>query len=170
MELNGKIKEFLLPIIVLTQAIPIIVLAPLFAMWFGFGLLPKILIVIIVCVFPLLISLYNGMNSTDKEMVQLMRIMGASNLQIIRHVRFPNSLIDFFSGLQIAATYSVIGAIIGEWMGGDKGHGLLMLKLKRAFQYDKVFAVILITIIITLLYWAIILIIQRISIPWKYKK
>jgi ABC-type nitrate/sulfonate/bicarbonate transport system permease component len=125
------LKDMVYPVLVVSQTVPIILLAPLFAIWFGFGQLPKIIIVVLVCFFPVVISLYEGLSSIDRSMVNLLKSMGANRLQIFRLLKFPASLISFFSGLRIAVTYCILAAVIGEWMGGDKGLGVLFNKSKE---------------------------------------
>lgn len=163
------IKICVYPILVLSQTIPIIALAPLFIIWFGWGLLPKVIVVVLVCFFPIVISLMDGLNSVDEDMLKLLKSMGASKLQVMKLVKFPASIVNFFSGLRIAATYSVMGAVIGEWLGGEKGLGVYMLRVKHSFALDKVFAVILIIIILSMILFGIIFLIQYLAMPWKRK-
>jgi ABC-type nitrate/sulfonate/bicarbonate transport system permease component len=163
------INDGLRPFLVISQTIPIIVLAPLFAIWFGFGILPKIIVVVLVCFFPMLLSLLEGLNSIDKDLINLLKSMGASKYQIYREVKFPAALFSFFSGLKISATYSIMGAVIGEWLGGKDGLGVYMLRLKHSFQLDKVFAVILVIILLSLFLFKIIELIQIKVTPWTKK-
>ncbi|MCY6485681.1 ABC transporter permease [Clostridium aestuarii] len=161
------IRRSIYPILVISQTIPIIVLAPLFAMWFGFGMQPKIIIVVLVCFFPIVISLMDGLNSVDKDMINLLKSMGANKLQIFKIVKFPASIVNFFSGLRIAATYSIMGAVIGEWVGADKGLGFYMIRVKHSFAIDKVFAVVLIIIALSMVLFGILYLIQYILMPWN---
>lgn len=160
------IKKALYPLLVISQTVPLIVLAPLFAIWFGFGMAPKIVIVIMVCFFPIVISLFEGLESADIDMINLMRTMNASKIQIFRFVKFPSGLIGFFSGLRIAATYSVMGAIIGEWTGASKGLGTYMVRSRNAFALDRAFASVLLIILMSWIMFKIVTIIQSIVMPW----
>lgn len=161
------IKKALQPLLVISQTIPIMVLAPLFAMWFGFGILPKIIVVILVCFFPIVISLLEGLNSIDQDLLNLMKSMKANRWQIFYLAKFPASLGSFFSGLKIAATYSVIGAVIGEWMGGKSGLGVYMTRVRQSFALDKVFATILIIIALSMVLFKLIELVQFLVMPWK---
>src|SRR5450830_1342405 len=142
------VKKVIYPLLITTQTIPIITLAPLFIIWFGYGYLPKIIIVILICFFPISISLLQGLGSVDIELINLLKSMGASKYQIYKIVKLPASLPSLFSGLKIAATYSIMGATIGEWVGGKDGIGVFMLRAKYSFATDKVFgAIIIITVL-----------------------
>lgn len=161
------VKKALQPLLVVSQTIPIIVLAPLFVMWFGFGMLPKIMVVILVCFFPIVMSLLEGLNSLDSDLLNLMKSMKASRWQIFHLAKFPASLGSFFSGLKIATTYSIIGAVIGEWMGGKAGLGVYMTRVRQSFALDKVFATILVIIVLSIMLFKIIELIQFLVMPWK---
>ena len=115
------VKKSLYPLLVVSQTVPIIALAPLFIIWFGFGALPKIVIVIIVCFFPIVISLIHGMESIDNDYLMLFKSIKATKIQAFYHLKLPFAMVHFFSGLKIAATYMIMSAVIGEWLGGDKG-------------------------------------------------
>ncbi len=161
------VRKVLQPLLVISQTIPIMVLAPLFAMWFGFDLLPKIMVVILVCFFPIVISLLEGLSALDQDLLNLMKSMKATRWQIFHLAKFPSSLGSFFSGLKIAVTYSIIGAVIGEWMGGKSGLGVYMTRVRQSFALDKVFATILIIILLSILLFSIIELIQFLVMPWK---
>ncbi|MHC1720858.1 MAG: ABC transporter permease [Clostridiaceae bacterium] len=165
------IRKSLYPILVVSQTVPVIALAPLFMVWFGFGITPKIIAVVLVCFFPVAVSLLDGLDSVDKDMINLLRSMGASKIQIFRYVKFPGAMSSFFSGLRIAATYSIMGAIIGEWLGGEKGLGVYMIRVKHSFALDKMFAAILIIILLSMALFGLIYLIQRWVMPWeKHRK
>lgn len=161
------LKKAIYPILVVSQTVPLIVLAPLFVMWFGFGMLPKIIAVVLVCFFPILVSLLDGLSSVDRDMINLLKSMKASRLQIFRLVKLPAAMVSFFSGLRIAATYSIMGAVIGEWLGGKAGLGLYMTRVRNSFAYDKTFAVILIIVILSMLVFYAVKLLQRIVMPWS---
>jgi len=159
-------KKAIYPILVISQTVPIIALAPLFVMWFGFGMLPKIIVVVLVCFFPIVVSLLDGLSSVDEDLLNLLRSMGASRLQIFKLVKFPAALVGFFSGVRIAATYSIMGAVIGEWLGGKAGLGIYMFRVKNSYAYDKMFASILVIVILSMIVFKIIDFFQYISMPW----
>ncbi|MFZ5967957.1 MAG: ABC transporter permease [Bacillota bacterium] len=165
------VKKTLNPIIITSQTVPIFALAPLFTIWFGYGYLPKIVIVILICFFPITISLMEGLGSVDKELLDLLRSMGASKLQIYKMVKIPASLPSFFSGLKISGTYSVIGAVIGEWNGGKVGLGVYMLRVRHSFATDKVFATIILITVLSIGVLKIIQLLEKRMMPWtKYSK
>jgi len=163
------IRKSLYPILIVSQTIPTVVLAPLFGMWFGFGITPKIIVVILVCFFPIVISLMDGLESVDKDMINLLKLMGASKIQIFKLVKLPAAMVNFFSGLRIAATYSIMGAVIGEWVGGDSGLGFYMMRVKKSFAIDKVFAVTIIIILLSMLLFGVLYFIERLLTPWNEK-
>ncbi|MCB2298989.1 ABC transporter permease [Clostridium tagluense] len=164
------IKKCVYPILVVSQTIPIIALAPLFVIWFGFGTLPKIIVVVLVCFFPIVISLMDGLESVDTDMVNLLKTMGASKFKIFTMVKLPASTVNFFSGLRIAATYSIMGAVIGEWLGGDKGLGVYMIRAKNSYALDKVFAVIIIIVLLSMGLFGLLYLLQYFFTPWSRNK
>lgn len=166
MDRFSAVKKALYPLLIVSQTIPIIILAPLFILWFGFGILPKIIVAVLVCFFPIIISLLEGLSSVDVDMINLLKSMGASKSQIFKIVKLPASMVGLFSGLRIAATYSIMGAVIGEWLGGDSGIGFYIVRVKHSFAVDKVFAATLVVIILSMLLFKVITIIQNLSMPW----
>jgi len=164
------LKQAVYPLLVISQTVPIVSIAPLFIILFGFGLLPKVIIVALVCFFPIVISMVEGLEAADKDMVDLLRVMGASNRQIFRLVRFPAALVSIFSGLKIAAAYSVTGAVIGEWVGSRYGLGLFMIMVQRSFRSDQLLAAIVLITVASLLLFALIEMLQRVVMPWHYTK
>lgn len=164
-----KLYKAFYPLIVLTQTIPTIAIAPLLVLWFGYEMLPKVILIVIVTFFPITVSLLDGFSSADQDTISLMRSMGATSLQIFRHVKFPGSLSQFFASLRISVSYAVVGAVISEWLGGFEGLGVYMIRVKKGFSFDKMFAVIfIISAISLLLMWAVNLL-QKKCMPWEEK-
>jgi len=161
------VKKTIYPLVIISQTIPIIILAPLFIIWFGYGYTPKIIIVILICFFPIAVSFLQGLSTVDREFIDLLRSMGASRFQIYRFVKIPSAMPDFFSGLKIAATYSIMGATIGEWVGGKNGLGVYMIRAKHSFQTDRVFAAIIIITVLSILMLKIIEFWERRFMPWR---
>lgn len=159
----------LYPILVITQTIPTIAIAPLLVLWMGFGMAPKITLVVITTFFPIAIGLLDGYRSVDKDAVNLMRAMGANRLQIFRYVKLPNATGSFFSGLRISASYAVVGAVVSEWLGGFEGLGVYMTRVKKAYAFDRMFAVIVFISVISLLLMALVGLLQRLAMPWETK-
>lgn len=169
-DMSVLIRKTIYPLLVISQTVPIIAVAPLFIIWFGYGIAPKVVVVALVCFFPLTINLADGYRMVDKDMIRLMSSMGASKFQIFRLVKLPAALPFLFSGLRIAGTYSVMGAVIGEWLGADKGLGILMTRSSQSFLTDRVFATILVIIFLSLAVYFALEIAGRIIIPWHYRK
>jgi NitT/TauT family transport system permease protein len=159
-------KKTIYPVLIISQTIPIIIIAPLFIIWFGYGYAPKIIIVTLICFFPITISLLQGLIAVDKELIDLLRSMGASKFQIYKFVKIPSAMPGFFSGLKIAATYSIMGATIGEWVGGKSGLGVYMIRAKQAFETDRVFAAIIIIVILSILLLKLIEFVEKKNMPW----
>jgi ABC-type nitrate/sulfonate/bicarbonate transport system permease component len=168
MDLSSFLRRALYPILVASQTVQILAIAPLLIIWFGFGLLPKVIIVVLVCFFPMAVNTADGLASTDPDYIALLMAMGAERRQIWRMVRLPSALPSFFSGLRVAVTYSVVGATIGEWVGGSEGLGLYMLRSKNALATDQVFFAIVITSVISIGLFTLIYVIERMALPWYY--
>ena len=160
------LNKALYPIMIITQTIPTIAIAPLPVLWMGFYMAPKITLVVITTFFPITVGLLDGYKSVDKDSIDLMRAMGASKVQIFFHVKLPAALPQFFSGLKISASYAVVGAVISEWLGGFEGLGVYMTRVSKAYAFDKMFAVIIFIVIISLLLMFTVNLIKTISLPW----
>jgi ABC-type nitrate/sulfonate/bicarbonate transport system permease component len=157
------------PFIIVTQTIPIIALAPLFILWFGYGITAKIFIVTLVCFFPITVNLYDGLQQVSVEYQRLFRAMNASQWQIFRLLKAPSALPSFFTGLKLAVSYSVMAAIIGEWLGGEKGLGIYMTRATKSYQTAQVFAIILIISVFSLLLYGLVVLIERLTLKWQFK-
>ena len=155
------------PLIVLTQTIPTVAIAPLLVLWFGYEMAPKIILIVITTFFPLTVGLLNGFKSVDSDSISLLRAMGAKNWQIFKHIKLPGAMSQFFAGLRISASYAVVGAVISEWLGGFGGLGVYMTRVKKAFSFDKMFAVILLISVISLLLMKCVDILQKKCMPWE---
>jgi ABC-type nitrate/sulfonate/bicarbonate transport system permease component len=158
----------LYPILVVSQTIQILAIAPIMIIWFGFGVTPTIFIVVLFCFFPLAVSTADGLTSSEPELIALLRAMNATKKQIWRMVRMPSALPSFFSGLRLAVTYSVVAATIGEWVGGSPGLGLYMLRSKNALATDQVFAAMFITSLLSIILFMLVFGIERLALPWYY--
>jgi len=169
MNRSKMLKDMIYPILVISQTVPIIALAPLFMIWLGFGILPKIVIVVLVCFFPITISVTEGLETVDQDMVNLMKVMKASPRQIFFKVQLPATLPAFFSGLKIAATYSIMGAVIGEWVGAKSGLGVYMTRAMTSFKTDALFADILIIVVLSIFVFKVIEYTGKMIMPWNTK-
>ena len=170
MEKFKMMRKIIYPFLIFSQTVPFIILAPLLTLWFGFGLLPKIIIISLVCFFPMTINLIDGFQGVDPAILRLLSSMGANQKQMFQWVKWPASLPAFFSGLRIAATYSILGAVVSEWMGADRGLGILLIRSTKSYLTDRVFATIGIIIVLSMAAVLLVEIIARISIPWHYYK
>lgn len=164
-----KIYQAFYPLIVLTQTVPTVAIAPVLVLWFGYEMLPKVILIVIVTFFPITVGLLDGFSAADKDTIRLMRSMGASKMQIFRYVKFPGALSHFFASLRISVSYAVVGAVISEWLGGFHGLGVYMIRVKKAFSFDKMFAVIFLISAISLLLMKGVTILQKKCMPWEDK-
>jgi ABC-type nitrate/sulfonate/bicarbonate transport system permease component len=168
LDISNWLRRAIYPILVTSQTIPIIALAPLLLIWIGYDIRPKLIVVTLYCFFPIAISSADGLTSAEPELLNLLRGMRASRWQILWLVRLPGAMPAFFSGLRIAATYSVIGAIFGEYVGAEKGLGIYMQRAANSFATVQVFAAILVTAILSLLLFGLVSVIERIALPWYH--
>lgn len=161
------LKASVYPLIILSQNIPSIALAPLLMIWFGFGILPKIIIITLVCFFPVTVAALDGLHRTDPVMLNYMKMIGASKADIFRKLKIPFALPTIFSGIKIAATYSVMGAVVAEWIGANKGIGYYLLLQKSSFRTDRIFVGICIIVLISLAMFALISLLEKWMIRYK---
>ncbi len=161
------LKQALYPLLIISQTIPIIALAPLLLILFGFGITNKIIVVVLVCFFPLSVNLVEGLEQVDSEMINLLRIMQAKPVMIFRDVQLPSVLPYFFSGLKISVTYSVMGAVIAEWLGGRAGLGIYILRSLHTFRAGNAFAAILVVVIVSLCLFKLTELAAWFSMPWE---
>ena len=169
MDANRFLKHSITPILLLTQTMPVIAIAPLLILWMGYGLAPKITLVFLTCFFPVTISLLGAFASADNDTLRLLQSMGAKKWQLYRYVKIPQGLPAFFSGLKIAASYSIIGAVVAEWMGGEAGLGVYMIRVRRSYSFDKMFAVIILVSVLSLVLIKLVALLEKKAMPWKRK-
>ncbi|HEX5456178.1 MAG TPA: ABC transporter permease [Candidatus Saccharimonadales bacterium] len=167
--MSGLLKKAVYPLLIASQTIPIIALAPLMIIWFGFGIVPKVIIVVLICFFPITVAVSDGLEQTPAHLVDLAKSMGASRLKILRYIEFPSALPAFFSGLKISTTYAVTGAIVGEYVGAYQGLGIFMQTAAHSRAIELVFASIFVIIILTLVLLGLVFAAQRAAMPWRYK-
>jgi ABC-type nitrate/sulfonate/bicarbonate transport system permease component len=167
-DLSPFLRRAVYPLLVVSQTIPLLAIAPLLVLWFGFGLLPKVLIVLLVCFFPIVVAGVDGFRSTDPELVRLFRTFGADKWTIFRKVRFPGALPSIFSGVRIAITYSVTGAVWGEYVGAEQGLGIFMQRAQHSYQVALVFAAVIIIAALSIGLFLLTSIMERLVIPWYF--
>ena len=161
------VKKAFYPLLVVTQTVPAIAIAPLLVLWFGFGLSPKIILIVIVCFFPIAVGFLDGFASADPDEIKLLRSMGAKGMQIFRHIKLPRSLPHFFAGLKVSSSYCIVSAVISEWLGGTNGLGVYMTRVRKSYAFDKMFAVIILVSVLSLLLMALISLLEKKLMPYK---
>jgi NitT/TauT family transport system permease protein len=160
----------LYPLLVSAQTIPKTAIAPLFLVWLGFGTLPKIVIAFLIAVFPMIINTVVGMSSTDPDMIRLAHSMGASESKIFRKIRLPYALPTIMAGVKVATTLSIIGAIVGEFVGANAGIGYLLMRTLRTFNTSLTFAALFCCIAMGLLLFGMVQVAESLLIPWHVSR
>jgi ABC-type nitrate/sulfonate/bicarbonate transport system permease component len=166
MDFFGVLRRALYPILVASQTLPLMAIAPLMIIWFGFGLFPKVLVVTLVTFFPITVSLGEGFAATDRDATALLCSMGAGRVAQFWKLRLPGAMPLFFAGLRIAITYAVVGAVFAEYVGAEKGLGIYMFQQKNVFRTDLVLAATVLTAAVSVTLFGLTFVLQRITIPW----
>lgn len=166
LDFSMTLRRAVLPLLIVSQTLPIIAIAPLMILWFGYDLTPKILLVAFVTFFPMVVSLLQGFGSADPDAEKLLRTMGASRWQVFSLVRAHTAIPYFFSGLRVSITYAVVAAIFAEYAGATSGLGVYMMAAKNAFRTDLVLAAVFVSSALTLVLFAVVAIVGRLAVPW----
>jgi ABC-type nitrate/sulfonate/bicarbonate transport system permease component len=164
------LRRGVMPLLVASQTIPIVAIAPLMIIWFGFGLMPKVLVVALATFFPIAVGLVEGFNKADREASNLLRSMGAGRFTEFRYVRLPSAMPSFFTALRISITYAVVGAIFAEYVGAEKGLGIYMSMQKNAFRTDLVLAAVVVSAVLSITLYLVTFVLERVVIPWAFKE
>ncbi len=170
MHLSRALRDAAYPLLVGSQAIPIVVLAPIFVLAFDYGIGPKLAIVALICFFPITVNVLDGLRAVDPEQLKLMRSFGASRLRTLRAVELPAALPSFFSGLRVAATVSVIGAVFGEWAEAQEGLGRRVLLDNNNLETPRVYAGIVLLTLMAVGLFALAALAERVTCPWNRKE
>jgi putative hydroxymethylpyrimidine transport system permease protein len=166
LHVSGVLRRALLPLLVLSQTVPTVLLAPILAIVLGYGIEPKLIVVAIVCFFPIVVNAVDGLRSADPELIRMMRTLHGDRLDIFRRVEWPGALPAIFSGARVAATYAAVGAVFAEWAGSSSGLGFVILQAQPALATSRIFAAVLVLSALALaLYWLVSLA-ERILVPW----
>lgn len=167
MDLSPALRRALYPILVGSQALPILVVAPILVLWFGFGLLPKAIVIVLLTFFPIVIGLLDGFASVPSDAVDLLRTYGASESQTLWRLRVPAALPSFFTGVRIAVTYALLGAVYAEYVGAFDGLGIWILTSQKSFRIDLVFGAVLIVLVISVALFWLVGLLERAMVPWS---
>jgi putative hydroxymethylpyrimidine transport system permease protein len=170
LHLYGPLRRALYPILIGSQTIPIVVLAPILVILLGYGILPKLVIVALICFFPIVVNGLDGLRAVDDDFIRMMYTLDATRWGIFRRVEFPGALPSFFSGMRIAATFASIGAVFGEWSGSNAGLGYVMLAATPNLLTSRIFAAILILTVISLVLFGLVSLLERIFVPWAPRR
>ncbi len=156
MVFSPLVERWLMPLVLLSQAVPVFALAPLLVLWFGFGMASKVVMAVLIIFFPITAAFSDGLRRTETGWLDLARTMNASPLSIMRRVRLPAALPSFGSGLRVATAIAPIGAVVGEWVGASSGLGYIMLNANARLQTDEMFAALLVLALMTIVLWTLV--------------
>ncbi|MDE0170788.1 MAG: ABC transporter permease [bacterium] len=162
----GWVRRSIYPVIVVSQTLPIVAIAPLVVIWFGFGISSHAFVVAMYTFFPVAVSLAQGLASTDEDAMNLLRTMGSGRVRLLLKVRFPSALTQLFTGIRVSMSFAVIAAVIAQFVGAVEGLGIYMLTMKNALRTDLVFGPVTVTSAVTLLLFGGVVVLQRLVMPW----
>ena len=169
LHLSGTLRRAFYPILIGSQTVPIVVLAPILVILFGYGILPKLIIVALICFFPIVVNGIDGLRSVDEDLIRMMRTLHGTRWSIFKRVEFPAALPSIFSGMRIAATFAAIGAVFGEWSGSNQGLGYVMLAATPNLLTARIFAAIVFLTVVALALFGLVSLLERIFVPWAPK-
>jgi NitT/TauT family transport system permease protein len=164
---SSILRQIITPIIILFNSLPKIALAPLFLLWFGYGIVPNVMIAFMIAFFPIVINTFTGLNAVDEDLLDLVRYLHASRWQIFLKIQLPNSLPYIFSGFKISATLCVVGAIVGEFIASTQGLGFLMKSAQGYMDTPPMFASLILISILGLSFFGCIALLERWTMPWE---
>lgn len=164
---SSTFRNTVYPLIIASQAVPKIAIAPLLVLWLGFGLWPKIVITALMVFFPVVVTAAEGFASVDRNLLELLRSVHASRWQVFSRVSFPHALPRIFAGLKIGITLAVVGAIVGEWVGADSGLGYLLIYANTFLDSTLLFSALVLLIILGVVLFAVVGVIERAVMPWQ---
>lgn len=167
MNLSKTLERTFYPLLIMSQTIPVIALAPIFVLWFGYSIWSKVIVTIIITFFPITVSTFDGFRTTNKDLKELFLSLGASKMQVFFKLEVPSALPSFFSGLKVAVPMSVIGAAIGEWLGAQAGLGYFSRRMMTQFDGAGVFAPILVLSMIGIVLFGIVVLLENYIMKWR---
>jgi NitT/TauT family transport system permease protein len=162
------VRNTLYPLIVASQAVPKIAIAPLLVLWLGFDIWPKIVVTALMVFFPVTVTAAEGFSSVDRNLLDLLRSVHANQAQIFFKVRFPHALPQIFAGLKIGITLAVVGAVVGEWVGADSGLGYLLVYANTLLDSTLLFAALFLLIVIGVVLFVLVGVLERLLLPWHH--
>ena len=164
---NSRLAEkALYPLVIVSQTVPKVAIAPLFLIWFGSGIAPKVIITAVICFFPTVVNTVQGLKATDENAVDLLKLVAASRFQVFTKLQFPNALPYFFAGLKISIALAVIGAIIGEWVGANSGLGYVIMYSTQTLRTDFMFAALLLVSVLGVVLYMVVVLLERL-LCWR---
>jgi len=166
LHLSPTMRRAVYPLLIGSQTIPIIVLAPILVILFGYGIMPKLIIVALICFFPIVVNGIDGLRSVDDDLIRMMLTLNGTRWSIFRRVEFPAALPSIFSGMRIAATFAAIGAVFGEWSGSNQGLGYVMLAATPNLLTARIFAAIVLLTVVALALFGLVSALERTLVPW----
>lgn len=169
MDVSKTIKQSIYPLILLNQTIPTIAIAPLLIIWLGYGITPKVVLVVLSVFFPITVALIDGYQSVSREHLNLFKSMQAKPIDLYRHLKIPAAMPSFFTGLKVALSYALISAVVAEWLGGYHGLGVYMTRVRKSYDLDSMFAVIFLISVLTLLLIALVKWLERQVLKYAYQ-
>ncbi|KXT84980.1 Hydroxymethylpyrimidine ABC transporter, transmembrane component [Streptococcus sp. DD11] len=161
------LNDLIYPMMVVVQTIPTIALAPILVLWLGYGILPKIVLIILTVTFPIIVSILDGFRHCDRDILTLFELMQANRWQLLWHFKIPASLSYFYAGLRVSVSYAFVTTVVSEWLGGFEGLGVYMIQSKKLFQYDTMFAIIILVSAISLLGMKLVDVSEKYVMKWK---
>jgi NitT/TauT family transport system permease protein/putative hydroxymethylpyrimidine transport system permease protein len=169
LHLSPLLRRALYPLVVASQAVPVIVIAPILVIWFGFGMAPKLIVIALICFFPIVVNTFDGLQSVDRDQVKMLKTLNASRRDVLRHLELPASLPFLFSGAKVAVAVAVIGAVFGELVGSDAGLGHAIQIGTAQLETARVFASVLILSVMAIGLFALVAALERWAVPWAGK-
>ncbi|MBA3717698.1 MAG: ABC transporter permease [Actinobacteria bacterium] len=169
LHLSAVLRRAVLPLLVVSQTVPTVVFAPILAILLGYGIGPKLVVVAIVCFFPIVVNAVDGLGAADPELVRMMRTLHGTRWGLFRRVELPGALPMIFSGARVAATYAAVGAVFGEWAGSSEGLGFVMLQSQPSLDTARIFAAVVILSLLALALYGAVTLAERLLVPWRWE-
>jgi len=166
LHLSPLLRRAAYPLVVASQAIPVVVIAPILVIWFGFGITPKLIVIALICFFPVVVNTLDGLEGVDRDQVKMMRTLGASRLDLLRRLELPSALPFLFSGAKVAVAVAVIGAVFGELVGSDAGLGHAIQVGTAELETARVFAAVLLLSVMAISLFGLVALVERRAVPW----